>query len=217
MVQIEEARQELLSRLAPEAQAFLIKRAAAKERTTAAKEGKATATSVSQAAAASLPAGSSQGIQTSTASTAGRAGRLEALPSTAGIAPDSNQAGLSGSAGETADLYSAGKAGTAGSSRPSMPASTAGKSGTTGTASTAGTAGRAQQQADLLQRLQVPSAERDTGANSISAAASTTGAIMAARLRFSLGGQVVGLRADSEDAKGLGTDQQILQRDILRC
>lgn len=161
--EVEEARQELMSRLSPAAQAFLAKRAAAKRRS-------------------------------SGPTTAG------GLPATAGDQPvtvkgdcttAADQATTSGQAGHPSPISKARKAYAAGD--------IAGKAGTAC--------------ASIAQSRRASSAERDAGSNSNSI--EPNGDVVS-RLRFSLEGQVVGLKAISDAAGGPGGDQQVVQRDILR-
>lgn len=160
--EVEEARQELMSRLSPSAQAFLAKRAAAKCR------------SSGPTTAGGPPA--TAGDQPVT---------VKGNSTTAAV-----QAATSGQAGHPTPTSKARKAYAAGSA--------AGQAGKAGTA-----------HASIAQSRHASSAERDTGSNS------NSGDVVS-RLRFSLEGQVVGLKATS-DTGGPGADQQVVQRDILRC
>ncbi len=179
--EVEEARLELMSRLSPSAQAFLAKRAAAKQRN------------------AAMPQAAS--IRDQPATAGGVSATARADPTTA-----AKQASTAGQEPQPASNGVAGNASKAGSA---VKSSTAGKAGTAGNASKAGTT-----QASIADSRHASSAERDTGANSNSIASAD--ADIVGRLRFSLEGQVVGLKAVADAAKGPGDDQQVVQRDILR-
>ena len=159
ILQVEEARREVMSRLSPAAQAFLVKRAAAKQRNV-------------------MPPQASQ----ATTSGGWTATAVE-QPTTAIHAAGAQQAG---------------------------PAALSSNSSTAGKAQHAS----AVQRLVSAERHTTYSAERDTGANSNSTP--DAGANIASRLRFSLEGQVVGLKAASENDSGPAADQQVVQRDILR-
>jgi len=188
--EVEEARLELMSRLSPSAQAFLAKRAAVKQRN------------------AAMPQAAIIGDQPATArgvSATARADPTIAATQTATAGQESRSA--SNGAAENAS-----KVGSA------VKSSTVGKAGTTGTAGKAATSSNASKasttQASIAHSRHAPSAERDTGANSNSIASADVDIV--GRLRFSLEGQVVGLKALADAARGPGDDQQVVQRDILR-
>ncbi len=182
--EVEEARLELMSRLSPSAQAFLAKRAAAKQRN------------------AAMPQPATIGDQPTTAG---------GVSATAGADP-TTAAKQASTAGQQPQPASNGAAGNASKAASAVKSSTAGKAGTTGTAGNASKAGTTQ--ASIAASRHAPSAERDTGANSNSIASADVDIV--GRLRFSLEGQVVGLKAIADAAKGPGDDQQVVQRDILR-
>ncbi len=191
--EVEEARLELMSRLSPSAQAFLAKRAAAKQRN------------------AAMPQAAS--IRDQPAIAGGISATTRAHPTTA-----AKQASTAAQEPQPASNGAAGNASKAGSA---VKPSTAGKAGTVGTAGTAGTAGIASntskagtKQTSIADKRHAPSAERDTGANSNSIASADVDIV--SRLRFSLEGQVVGLKAVADAARGPGDGQQVVQRDILR-
>lgn len=183
--EVEQARLELMSRLSPSAQAFLAKRAAAKQRNSYAMPH--AATTEDQPATAGGASATARATPTSAAKQSSTAGQeFQSAPS--GVAGNASKAGSA------------------------VKSSTAGKAGITGTAGKASKAGSTQ--ASVADSQHTPSAERDTGANSNSHA-SADGDIVG-RLRFSLEGQVVGLKAVADAARGPGDDQQVVQRDILR-
>ena len=179
--EVEEARLELMSRLSPSAQAFLAKRAAAKQRN------------------ATMP----------------QAATIRDQPATAGGVPATARADVTTAAKQAPTAAqepqpaSNGVAGNASEAGSAVKSSTAGKAGTAGNASKAGTT-----QASIADNRHAPSAERDTGANSHSIGSADVDIV--GRLRFSLEGQVVGLKAVANAARGPGDDQQVVQRDILR-
>ena len=175
--EVEEARLELMSRLSPSAQAFLAKRAAAKQRN------------------AAMPQAASIGDQ----------------PATAGADP-TTAAKKTATAGQGPQPALKGAAGNASKAGSAVNSSTAGKVGTAGTAGNTSQTGTTP--ASIAASRHAPSAERDTGANSNSLASAD--ADIVGRLRFSLEGQVVGLKAVADAARGPGDDQQVVQRDILR-
>jgi hypothetical protein len=179
--EVEEARLELMSRLSPSAQAFLAKRAAAKQRN------------------AAMPQAATIGDHPATAG---------GVPATA-RADVTTAAKRAATAGQDPQPASNGVTGNASKAGSAVRSSTAGKAGTAGNASKAG-----RTQASIADNRHAPSAERDTGANSNSVA--SVDADIVGRLRFSLEGQVVGLKGVAGATKGPGDDQQVVQRDILR-
>lgn len=181
-VQIEEARQELLSRLTPQAQAFLAKRAAAKQTI------KATAT----------PAAATAGPKLSSAN--------GNRPATAGQqkAPASQQTGVPAKSMHS-NLSS--------SRQRAAPERADAAHRSAGTALNASADSKACS-AEASSSRHTSSAGRDTGANCTPAEDSQSQLI--GRLRFSLEGKVVGLRALSGTRAGPEVDQQVVQRDILR-
>ncbi len=182
--EVEEARLELMSRLSPSAQAFLAKRAAAKQRN------------------AAMPQAAS--IRDQPAIAGGISATTRAHPTTA-----AKQASTAAQEPQPASNGAAGNASKAGSA---VKPSTAGKAGTAGTAGNTSKAGT--KQTSIAGKRHAPSAERDTGANSNSIASADVDIV--SRLRFSLEGQVVGLKAVADAARGPGDGQQVVQRDILR-
>ena len=148
---------------------------------------------------AAMPQAATIGDQSATAG--GVAATARAHPTTA--------AKQTATAGQESQPGSNGVAGNANKAASAVKSSTAGKAGTAGNASKAGT-----RQGSVADSRHAPSAERDTGANSNSIASANGDAV--GRLRFSLEGQVVGLKAVADAAGGPGDDQQVVQRDILR-
>ncbi|DBA80705.1 TPA: hypothetical protein ACH3X1_007944 [Trebouxia sp. C0004] len=138
------------------------------------------------------------------ATTGGGSATARADPTTA-----AKQAATAGQQPQSASNDAAGNASKAGSA---VKPSTAGKAFTSGTASDASKAGTTQ--TSIAHSRHASSAERDTGANSNSIASADVDVV--GRLRFSLEGQVVGLKAVADAARGPGDGQQVVQRDILR-
>ena len=187
-----------MSRLTPEAQAFLARRAAAKQTTRAS-------------------------IASSMANTAGaRLGTAGASSSTAGpqpVMPNNDSHVTAGNQAATnrdqAMLQST-------MSRSAMPnhaediQTTAGSArrashrGSAGTAETEGSAGSQPK----VTSSPVASLVRDRNDGCTSTEGAEVGFI--ARLRYSLEGQVVGLKPPSSPSSGPEADQQVVQRDILR-
>ena len=199
--QVEEARQELLSRLTPEAQAFLARRAAAKQTTRA-----------STASCSTTTAGDRLGTAGASSSTAGRQHVMPNNDShtTAGkqAATDRDQATPQSPVSRSAmPNYAEDVQTTAG------PAHRASRGGSAGAAGAAGAAVSAGSQPTETSSP-VSSSGRGFTDGCTSAEGAEVGAI--ARLRYSLEGQVMGLKPGSSPSSGPEADQQVVQRDILR-
>ena len=181
-----------MSRLSPSTQAFLQRRAAAKRKV-------AFSSAPSQAATATYKAATA--VQQPAAAGTHSATAVEQPPS-------ATPAGKAGSAGRAPQ---AGQEDTANSIGTANKTGTAGTACTAGTVGTTGKAGSVHQQATSAQGRHMSSGERDTGANSSVAVTE-----IISRLRFSLEGQVVGLKAVTSQTQGPAADQQVVSRDIIR-
>lgn len=194
--QVEEARQELLSRLTPEAQAFLARRAAAKQTTKASTDGSIATT----AGASSSTAGAQHVVPNNDSHTT--AGKQDATNRDAvNRARAMPQPSMSRSAMPN---HAEGIQTTAGPARRAFPG------GSAGAAVSEGSAGS---QAKVTSSPVSPSV-RGVSDGCAPAEGAEVGFI--ARLRYSLEGQVVGLKLPSSPSSGPEADQQVVQRDILR-
>ena len=185
--QVEEARQELLSRLTPEAQAFLARRAAAKQ--------------TPKVSTASPTATTAESRSTTAGAVANTAGPQHVRPSNGSYAT----AGKEGTTNRDQTAPGSAVSRSAGSTHADEVSTTAGP------ACTARSAGA---QSKVIDSSSASSAVKGVNAGSTAAEGAEPGLI--ARLRFSLEGQVVGLKPLGSSSKGPEDDQQVVQRDILR-
>ena len=186
-----------MSRLSPSTQAFLERRAAARRKV--AFSSAPSQAAPSQAATATYKAATA--VQQPAAAGTHSATAMEQPPT-------ATPAGKAGSAGRAQE---AGQEDTANSLGTANKTGTAGIACTAGTVATTGKAGSVHQQAISAQRRHMSSGERDTGANSSVAVTE-----IISRLRFSLEGQVVGLKAVTSQTQGPAANQQVVSRDIIR-
>ena len=182
-----------MSRLTPQAQAFLARRAAAKQ-----------TPKVSTASSTATSAGSRSSTAGATASTAGPQH----------VMPDAGSHATAGKEGSTnRDQAAPGLdvSRSAGSKHADEAPTIA---GSVHRASPAAEAGSAGAQSKVIDSRSALSAVKGVSDGSTAAEGAESGLI--GRLRFSLEGQVVGLKPPGSSSKGPSADQQVVQRDILR-